>query len=258
MLKLEAVNICIRALGDPAVTALDTGGNSDEGEAEAIIDRQSVIIQRQGWACNIRTDLVLELPNRTVSCSGGSGTFTYGETITQATSGATGTFYYEEGGKVYLLDIAGTFDNSHALTGGTSGATRATVTATAAITIAKHALPEEAFLEAKATMGTMPFAVVGGFARDYAGTDYSASLTVNALVNLAFEDLPGWLQEYVAWEAAQEFQVTKKRGVTDDRMIDRSLAKARMMARQKDQDIRRCGIIPAGDSTRRAPVGPMP
>lgn len=261
MNKLDAVNICIRALGDPAVSALDTNGTSDEGEAETIIDRQNIIIQRQGWACNMRTEVVLSLPNRTVSCSGGSGTFTYGETVTQATSGATGTFYYEEGGKVYLIDVSGTFNGANALTGGTSGATRATVTATASITSAKHAIPESTFLSATPTYGWPRFAIVGGFAYDLDNdtTTFTGTFTINAIVLRTFTEIPGWLQELVAWEAAAEFQINKKRGVTDDRYIDRSLSKARQMARREDQDIRRHGIIPRGDSARRVPsVGPMP
>ncbi len=260
MLKLDAVNICIRALGDPAVTALDTNGTSDAGEAETIVDRQNIIIQRQGWACNMRTEIVLAVPNRTVSCSGGAGTFTYGETITQTTSGATGTFYYEEGGKVYLIDVSGTFDAANALTGGTSLATRATVTATASITSAKHAIPETAFLSATPTYGWPRVAIVGGFAYDLDNdtTTFTETLTINAIVLRTFAEIPGWLQELVAWESAQEFQINKKRGVTDDRYIERSLSKARMLARREDQDIRRHGIIPPGDSTRRVPIGPMP
>jgi len=260
MLKLDAVNICIRALGDPAVSALDTNGTSDEGEAETIIDRQNAIIQRGGWAPNIRLDMTLDLPNRSITCSGGAGEFEYGELVTQAVSGATGTFYYEEDSRVYVKDVSGTFNGASALAGGTSGATRAVTTSTAAITTAKHALPESVFLSAKRGSIQAPFSVVGGFAFDHysQSSDYTGPLTINAIILLDFEDLPGWLAEYVAWEAAQEFQIAKKRGVTDDRYIERSLGKARARARCEDQDIRRHGLIPALESTRHKPFGPMP
>jgi hypothetical protein len=60
--------------------------------------------------------------------SGGSGTFTTGETVTESVSSATGTFAFMEtiGATVYmhLLRATGTFTGGQTLTGGTSGATR--------------------------------------------------------------------------------------------------------------------------------------
>lgn len=260
MLKLDAVNICIRALGDPAVTALDTGGTSDAGEAEVLVDRQNIVIQRQGWACNMRTGVVLTLPNLTVAASAGTGTFTYGETVTQTSTGATGTFYYEEGGLVYLLVLTGTF-TSGASTIHNAGSTVTRVSAAVAtITEAKHAIPESVFLSATPLYQWPRFSIVGEFAYDLDEdtTTFSGNFTINATVLRTFAQLPGWLQELIAWEAAAEFQIYKKRGVTDDRYIDRSLSKARAIARREDQDIRRHSLIPRGDSTRRVPIGPMP
>lgn len=69
-----------------------------------------------------------------VTASGGNGTaFTYNETVTQTTSGATGKFIHEFGGFVYMSKVNATaFDASnHTLTGGSSGATRTVVSAAA-------------------------------------------------------------------------------------------------------------------------------
>jgi hypothetical protein len=52
-----------------------------------------------------------------------TGTFTQGETITQATSGATGIVTSVQTGYLYYKSTSGTFDTSHLVTGGTSGAT---------------------------------------------------------------------------------------------------------------------------------------
>jgi hypothetical protein len=52
-----------------------------------------------------------------------TGTFTQGETITQATSGATGIVTSVQTGYLYYKSTSGTFDTSHLVTGGSSGAT---------------------------------------------------------------------------------------------------------------------------------------
>lgn len=59
-----------------------------------------------------------------LTVSGGAGTFTAGETVTQATSGATGLFISLIGSEVFLQVTSGTFNGSNGLTGGSSGATR--------------------------------------------------------------------------------------------------------------------------------------
>jgi hypothetical protein len=53
------------------------------------------------------------------------GTFVVGETATQATSGATGIVYRWDAARkfLYLVRTTGTFDATHTITGGTSGAT---------------------------------------------------------------------------------------------------------------------------------------
>jgi len=52
-----------------------------------------------------------------------TGTFTQGETITQATSGATGVVTSVQTGYLYYKSTSGTFNTTNLVTGGTSGAT---------------------------------------------------------------------------------------------------------------------------------------
>ncbi len=65
-------------------------------------------------------------PGQDLTASGGAGTFTFGETVTQAGSGASGIFLSESGGivKVWNQGESTPFNGSGGITGGTSGATR--------------------------------------------------------------------------------------------------------------------------------------
>lgn len=69
------------------------------------------------------------LKGASIVCSGGSGTFTVGETITQGA--VSGVYLGEGGGVVYVMQSPGSADfiTGVAIVGGTSAATRATVTA---------------------------------------------------------------------------------------------------------------------------------
>lgn len=59
-----------------------------------------------------------------MTMSGGAGTFSVGETVTQATSGATGVVKRVDGSTVYVTISSGVFTSgSNTVTGGTSGAT---------------------------------------------------------------------------------------------------------------------------------------
>lgn len=241
MTTLEAVNEILAGLGEPPVTALDTNGTSEQAEAEAYLNKSAKKCQRAGWSFNKQRRVTLLLPNRTVSCSGGSGTFTYGETVTQSTSGATGTFYYEEDGKVYLRDVSGTFDASHSITGGTSGATRNSVTATAAITSAKHAVPSTALEVTPSDIEWAKFSYNSGFLYDTTNNTYTftGSVSVNMLIAFSFSNLPDWMQEYVAADASVEFQRYKRRGMADDALLLQELIACRTRARRADSAIAR-------------------
>lgn len=61
--------------------------------------------------------------NGTITHGAITGTFTALESVSQATSGATGVFINENSGTMTLGNVTGTFDNTHVITGGSSGAT---------------------------------------------------------------------------------------------------------------------------------------
>lgn len=52
-----------------------------------------------------------------------AGTFVAGETVTQATSGASGVVYSWQPNRLNLVSVLGRFDDSHTITGATSSAT---------------------------------------------------------------------------------------------------------------------------------------
>lgn len=82
----------------------------------------------RGWAgTGGQTSILLDSkPGQDLTASGGAGTFTAWETITQASSGASGKFLSESGGivKVWNQGESTPFNGSGGITGGSSGATR--------------------------------------------------------------------------------------------------------------------------------------
>lgn len=52
MTKLQAVNKILEAMGVKPVDALDTGGFSEAADAERMLDRESPIVQLEGWHGN--------------------------------------------------------------------------------------------------------------------------------------------------------------------------------------------------------------
>lgn len=53
---LAAVNEILQSVGLPEVNALDTSGQSEEAEAEAILDQEDTRIQKRGWHANTLID----------------------------------------------------------------------------------------------------------------------------------------------------------------------------------------------------------
>lgn len=234
MTTLEAVNEILGWIGQPAVTALDTGGNSDEGEAEAFLDRKRREVLKRGWHANTEDQVDFGVPTVRIAASGGSGTFTYAEVVTQAVSGATGYFAYEEGGFVYLNLISGTFVSGQNITGGTSAATR-TGGAYTAVTSAKIAYPAAiVFAEpSEAASEDHIITMRGGFFYDTEDntTTFTAGdgLTLRIYRLLAFTDIPTALAEYITKEAAMSFLKYKfpgGYGDTDERRLEILRAKA--------------------------------
>jgi hypothetical protein len=79
------------------------------------------------------TDIKIMTVDRRFTGGTTSGTFVIGETVTEATTSATGYVLEDDSGTIYVQDATGTFNGTYQLTGGVSGATN-TPTATAAYT----------------------------------------------------------------------------------------------------------------------------
>jgi len=89
------------------------------------------------------SDIKIAFVNGTLTYTGMSAAFTNLETVTQASSGATGIFLYSTtssgGGTMTLGNVVGTFNGTNVITGGTSGSTAtSSSTLTAAYTMSKN------------------------------------------------------------------------------------------------------------------------
>lgn len=52
MTKLDAVNEMLEVIDQPPVSSLDTGGTSEQADAERTLDRENTRVQSQGWPEN--------------------------------------------------------------------------------------------------------------------------------------------------------------------------------------------------------------
>lgn len=254
MTTLQAVNELLAAIGEPPVTALDTGGVSEQAEAETWLDAERTKLLMRGWNCNVDPEVELKVPNTRINVSGGSGTFTFGETVTESVSGATGTFKYIATGspdQMYLVRVTGTFTGGQTLTGGTSGATRTGGTY-AAVTTAKHALDSNWKTVLPADREWQPFARRGDFLWDPAELtfNWTAPLWVKTYTLLSFTDLPQSLAEYVARSAAVNFQRYKKRGSADEAVLMQRALAAKVMAEREDAEAGRVNLTTTAEARR--------
>ena len=98
----------------------------------------------RSWAgaSNQVSVLLNSKPGQDLTASGGSGSFTLFETVTQAVSGATGIFISENGGivKVWNQGESLPFNGANGITGASSGATR-TVSGVANATVITGSIP---------------------------------------------------------------------------------------------------------------------
>lgn len=246
MTKLEAVNEILEAVGEPPASALDTGGTSIEAEAEDTLDKIDKRIQKVGWAVNEQNEVTLAFANRKLTVGAVTGTYQYDETVTEATTGATGKFKYLDGTSLYLQYVSGTFDGAtRVLTGGTSGAT-CTDSAVATTTSSKIAI-NTAWLKVTAHR-TEPVTFVphwsSGFLYDKDDNTFTFDADVKAdiVTQLTWLDLTEALQEYIVKMARIDFQRFKKRGVVSDDLLKEELRMATYAVKHEDTDLRRTNL----------------
>lgn len=244
MTTLEAVNRILRAIGEVPVSTLDTGGTSEAAEAETFLGDSRAKILKRGWSFN--TDLRIELAFPTVALgfTGSSGTFAYGETVTQSGSGATGTFCYIEGSTMYLVGVSGTFVALGLLTGGTSGATRTTSSYTAQ-TSGKIVKPSTWLSVQPAYNEAIGFTDRDGFLYDpwESTAVFTASVVARIISDASFTNLRQSMAEYVVADAAVEFQRFKKRGGVDEAVLQATLLEAKRDAESEDGILQQSNVL---------------
>lgn len=248
MTTLEAVNIILAAISQAPVTALATGTRSDVGDAESYLDRANTQIQREGWHCNEEYDVELTLPTIRLTVGGTTGTWQWGETVTQAVSGATGTLAYEltvgATKYVYVVPVSGTFNGSNNISGGTSSASR-TVSAVATVTEARHAVGLDVLSVRPSRTTPRDFSKRGVYLYDLLDNTFNweDDIQVDLTRELDFTDLPPSLAMAIARQAAMEFQDTKKKGNYSRQRLMQDALIAMSQARQEDADARQTNTV---------------
>lgn len=238
--KLQAVNEILESVGEPPVTALETGTTTLAGIAETILDRESREVQAERWHVNSEEEVAYPFPTTRINVTAVTGTFRVDETVTGGTSGVTGRFAYILSGQMFLHSASGNFTGGETLTGGTSGAT-AIYTAATQATVTSSRIPlgsDILFVEPFSTSAFRDVHQRGDFIydRDDNTFDFSQDLTMNRVVELAFTDLPVKLRTLVVMQSATEFQAAIKGGLVDARFAEEKLMRARREAYQEDSD----------------------
>lgn len=249
--KLTAVNILLRAIGEPRAPSLDTGGTSDIAEAESILDERCTQVLSTGWWVNHIPSFEARPGLVRLTVTGTSGDFIYDEAITVGTK--TGRYCYSDGSYIYINPDAGQTFATGTLTGVDSAATR-TVTAVATSTTGKIATGSDwIHVEASETAGERRrVTAVGGYLRntDAASVQFDSNVFVRLIVAIDFDDLPEVLQRYIADAAAIDFQQYMKRGQVDDAMLKQRLLESRTAAMQANDDQKDLNVFNSRDSRR--------
>lgn len=245
MEKLAAVNLIRNAIGVPSASALDTGSNNLAGEAETYLDNKLASVLMERWWFNASEyDVELELPDSRFEVTGGAGTFTFDEIVTQTTSGATGKFKYllTVGATtyMYLVAVSGTFTvGSLTLTGGTSGATKTGASYTA-ITEARHAVPDSYLRVVPAPRQNPIFVKQGSYLYNPDPAERTLNWEENVFADvqreLSWTELTEAQQEYIARAAAYEFQFYKKPSERSGSRLYQMMLGAKTRALQEDVD----------------------
>lgn len=262
MTRLDAIQEMLEGIGAGHASALDSTGSwpsqvfgtTNAADAERILDRETKKILAQGWFLNTLSDFVVKRPTYSWTYSGAiTGTFTFGETITQAVSGATGVFNYSDvaNKKVYVGDVTGTPNSSGNLTGGISGATVTTVTAATALTSSKIAGDPlwlsaiAGCLETRQISMTYDSTLATNLLVDmWPDNDANPTtqlftvdqLRLDAIKNLDFVTLPQNLAQWCVAQAQVAFQRYKKNAGQDDAGLAQRavIARAHWMAENTD------------------------
>jgi hypothetical protein len=225
---LEAINIMMRAAGEPPVTSQQPGQATPAGYADDILNRERMLLlEARDFGQVWEHDYTLEVPTVKIAVSGTTGTFTYDETVTESVSGATGKFRLLDTDPatdlLYLYGVSGTFTGGQTLTGGSSGATTTGSTYTA-ITEGPIGVDRVNWLD------VIPYHDRGYRVESVRFTKredrlydlddntetFDADVRVSIMRYLTLVECHGPLRHLIALRAAQKFTRYIKRGQIDD------------------------------------------
>ena len=274
MTRLEAVNEVLAALGEPPATAVDstgtwpslTFGTTLAGQAERFLERASKNIQSRGgtgdawWPSYLKEYRIRAPLYRFTYSSSDPTTLVFGETFTQATSGATLQFNRVDATNNYIYAglIAGTVDttNNYSIVSATSNVTL-TITAVTLQTSTTVAVPSS-WLKVRSSEREVKNVGARGLylyeiTDDNDGTNppvstFTNDIYVDAVAYLDFPDLPHTLANYIWRHAAAEFNHSIKRSREDYQLLTREADMAKMDAIAEDSNARRVNVFHTMDA----------
>lgn len=241
MTELEAVTIALQAVGNDPPTTLSGTLDNEVVAARRILATELRRILSDGWPCNIVHGLEVPFPAHTIAASGGSGTFTYGQTVTESVSLAVFTFDHESDGKMHMHLVSGTPTGGQTLTGTGGGAPTRTGAAYAVVTENAIAADPD-WLSIRSQEGGPQVTIVDGFIQQLSETDPSTTTFDNTLVvtvhtAVAIDALSPALADYVASQAGYELQRFLKRANPDDSYAQQSrlITRAKALRERRQQ-----------------------
>ena len=192
------------------------------------------------------------VPDVRMAYTGADPVYTADETVTQESTGATGTFVYRDATNnyIYIKKTAGGERFTDAvldLTGATSGTVKEG-DAFVSYDVPRLAVPSS-WLHVRPYDGeSKKFAVINGFLWDMTteGSEtfvYSATVNVNAVVLQTFTELPDKLAQFIVAASAIRFQRWKKRGAFEDRYLQEQFIRAKVEAERWNAESRGTNLL---------------
>ena len=274
MTRLSAVDEILSALGEPAASGAGFSGNwpdltfntTLEGQAARFLERSSKNIQSRGgtgdawWPSYLKEYRIRAPLYKFRYTSSDPTTLVFGETFTQATSGATLQFNrLDASGKfVYAGLIAGTVDttSNYNIVSGTSVVTLAIdqVTLQTSTTVA---VPSSWLKVRSSEREVKNVGARGLYLYEITDDDdntnppvgtFDEDIYVDAVAYLDFPDLPHTLANYIWRHAAAEFNYSIKRSREDYQLLTREADMAKMDAIAEDSNARRVNVFHTMDA----------
>lgn len=203
-------------------------------------------------------DAFSAVPDTRLAYSGGDPTFTANETVTQGTSGATGTFIYTDATNDYVWVLrtgAVPFTSASLdIVGGTSGLTK-TCTAAVVYDIGRLVVPSTWIYAKRADVEWKRVVNRGGFLYDLTtpGSEtakFTSACKLFVVEYIVFTSLSDKLQEYIVRKACLTFQRKMKRGQIDEALAQQALLMAKIEAEQEDGDSAETNVFQTNEMRR--------